>query len=175
MAYAKISLMGEINASRSHEFIKEFMDLEKKRTSDIIVLIDSEGGSVRQALALYDTLRTSPVKTVGLVVGSCLSAATLVLQGCTKRFLFPHATFMMHRGSASTGYVHESEFRSSYQSAVREEQDFQRALFAHCKISRAEFQKLNNRGTYLDAEETVRMGFADMVVAKRGYAKQRRK
>jgi ATP-dependent protease ClpP protease subunit len=176
MSYKKISLMGEITASRSNEFINDFMDLEAKRGGgDIIILIDSEGGSVRHALALYDTIKTSPVRTFGLVVGQCLSAATLVLQACTQRLLLPHTTFMMHRGSAGTGFVHESEFRASYRAACREEKDFNEALFQRCKISQREFEKLNSRGAYLDAEETVKLGFADMVVARRGYTKQRRK
>ena len=176
MAVRRLNLFGEISPTNAHEFIEEFHELEEKRSGgDILVLIDSEGGSVPHALAIYDTLKSSPVRTLGLVVGQCLSAATLVLQGCSHRMMYPNASFMMHRGSAGTGYVHQSEFASIAKNAMEEMQRFDDLLFSHCKIKRREFERLNQKGVYLTSDEAKKYGFCDSVVVKRFYTKPRKR
>jgi ATP-dependent protease ClpP protease subunit len=176
MAIRRLSLFGEISPTKAHEFIEEFHELEEKKGGgDILVLLDSEGGSVPHALALYDTLRSSPNRTLGLVVGQCLSAATLVLQGCSHRMMYPNASFMMHRGTAGTGYVHQTEFLSIAKNAMEEMQRFDDLLFAHGKLKRREFEKLNQRGTYLTADATKKLGFCDSVVVQRFYTKPRKR
>ncbi len=176
MAIRKVSLFGEISPAKTHEFIDEFLTLEEKRGGgDILVLIDSEGGSVPHALALYDTLRSSPVRTLGLVVGQCLSAATLVLQGCSHRMMLPNASFMMHSGSSTTGYVPHSEFAAAARNTDREMGLFDALLFAHGKLKRSKFNSLNRKGAYLTADETKKHGFCDAVVVSRFYTKPRKR
>lgn len=178
MSVRRVNLFGEINPESAHEFIEEFHKLEDKRGGgDILVLIDSEGGSVPHALALYDTLRSSSVRTVGLVIGQCLSAATLVFQGCQHRMMYPNASFMMHGGMNNTGYTPANEFRAAAQNQLQEFERFDELLLAHSggKCSRREFKRLNQQGKYLGAEETKKLGFCDFVVVKRCYAKPRKR
>jgi ATP-dependent protease ClpP protease subunit len=178
MPIKRVNLFGEINAESAHEFIEEFHKLEDKRGGgDILVLLDSEGGSVPHALALYDTLRSSPVRTVGLVIGQCLSATTLVLQGCSYRMMYPNASFMMHGGMNNTGYTPANEFRAAAQNQLEEFERFDEMLFSHAqgKISRKEFNRLNQQGKFLSAEEAKKLGFCDFVVVKRHYGKPRKR
>jgi ATP-dependent Clp protease protease subunit len=176
MKIRRVNLFGAIDAETAHEFIEKFHELEDKRSGgDILVLIDSEGGSVPHALAIYDTLRSSPVRTVGLVIGQCLSAAALVLQGCSYRLMYPNASYMMHRGSSSTGYVPQSEFAGAARNVDREMNLFDDLLFAHGKLKRRDFNRLLLSGRYLTSEETKAAGFCDLVVAKRSYTKPRKR
>lgn len=79
---------------------------------DIYLYINSPGGSVYDALAIYDTMQyvTNDVQTVG--IGVQASAAAFLLSSGTKgkRFLLPHSTVMIHQPSSGTrGKVTDQE------------------------------------------------------------------
>src|SRR6187402_2216764 len=65
---------------------------------DIYFYINSPGGSVYDALAIYDTMQfvTNDIQTVG--IGVQASAAAFLLSSGTKgkRSILPHATVMIH-------------------------------------------------------------------------------
>lgn len=79
---------------------------------DIFFYINSPGGSVYDALAIYDTIQyiSNDVQTVG--IGMQASAAAFLLSSGTKgkRFLLPHSTVMIHQPSSGTrGRVTDQE------------------------------------------------------------------
>jgi ATP-dependent Clp protease protease subunit len=79
---------------------------------DIYFYINSPGGSVYDALAIYDTMQfvTNDVQTVG--IGMQASAAAFLLSSGTKgkRFVLPNATVMIHQPSSGTrGKVTDQE------------------------------------------------------------------
>ena len=79
---------------------------------DIYLYINSPGGSVYDALAIYDTMQyvTNDVQTVG--IGMQASAAAILLSSGTKgkRFLLPNSTIMIHQPSSGTqGKVTDQE------------------------------------------------------------------
>src|SRR6185295_4328716 len=79
---------------------------------DIFFYINSPGGSVYDALAIYDTMQyiTNDVQTVG--IGMQASAAAFLLSSGTKgkRLLLPNSTVMVHQPSSGTrGKVTDQE------------------------------------------------------------------
>lgn len=79
---------------------------------DIFLYINSPGGSVYDALAIYDTMKyvKNDIQTVG--IGMQASAAAFLLSSGTKgkRFLLPNATVMIHQPSSGTrGKVTDQE------------------------------------------------------------------
>src|ERR1700689_191337 len=79
---------------------------------DIFFYINSPGGSVYDALAIYDTMQfvSNDIQTVG--IGVQASAAAFLLSSGTKgkRFLLPNATVMIHQPSSGTrGKVTDQE------------------------------------------------------------------
>lgn len=65
---------------------------------DIWFYINSPGGSVRDGLAIYDTMRAIRPSVSTVCVGMAASMATIVLAGGTKgkRYSLPHSTIHMH-------------------------------------------------------------------------------
>lgn len=80
-----------------------FLDNENSK-KDIYLYINSPGGSVYDALAIYDTMQhvKADIQTVG--IGIQASAAAFLLSSGTKgkRFLLPHASVMIHQPSSGT-------------------------------------------------------------------------
>jgi len=85
--------------------IAQMLFLENENPKkDIKLYINSPGGSVYDALAVYDTMKhiKCDIETVG--IGVQASAAAFILSSGTKgkRYLLPHATVMIHQPSAGT-------------------------------------------------------------------------
>ena len=88
-----------------------FLQAEDSK-KDIFFYINSPGGSVYDALAIYDTMQyvTNDIQTVG--IGMQASAAAFLLSSGAKgkRFILPNATVMIHQPSTgSQGKVTDME------------------------------------------------------------------
>lgn len=79
---------------------------------DIFFYINSPGGSVYDALAIYDTMQyiTNDVQTVGIGIQASAAAFLLSSGSKGKRFVLPNATVMIHQPSSGTrGKVTDQE------------------------------------------------------------------
>lgn len=84
--------------------------VSKKKRSELLLMICSEGGDIAAAFALIDVMRSSklPIKTVGL--GQIASAGLLIfLAGeAGRRVLTPNTSILSHQFSwGSDGKAHE--------------------------------------------------------------------
>ena len=72
---------------------------------DIALYLNSPGGSVSAALAMYDTMRLIPndVSTLALGLAGSMAQFLLCAGSPGKRFSLPHAQILMHQGSAGFG------------------------------------------------------------------------
>ncbi len=61
-----------------------------------ILYFDSCGGSVYTGLALATLIRTRGLKTTGVVIGECSSAALLPFAACSRRFVTHQSTLLFH-------------------------------------------------------------------------------
>jgi ATP-dependent Clp protease protease subunit len=94
-----VLLRGMINQEAANQVISRLLLLQGFSSEPINLLIDSNGGSLGYALRISDVISyvlAAPVK--GIVIGDCLSAATLVLLHCTERISTPNASFLIHSG-----------------------------------------------------------------------------
>lgn len=81
-------------------------------TRDIWLYINSPGGSVRDGLAIYDTMQIISPDVNTVCVGRAGSMATILLAGGTrgKRYALPHSTIHFHpAGGGAQGYAPDVE------------------------------------------------------------------
>jgi ATP-dependent Clp protease, protease subunit len=79
---------------------------------DIWFYINSPGGSVRDGLAIYDTMQLIAPNVNTVCLGRAGSMATILLAGGAKgkRFALPHATIHFHpAGGGAEGYAPDLE------------------------------------------------------------------
>ncbi len=69
---------------------------------EILLMINSPGGSVSAGLAIYDTMRAIGPDVATLAMGLAASMGQFLLSGGTpgKRYALPHSRILMHQGSA---------------------------------------------------------------------------
>ncbi len=108
-----IFLSGEVNETTANLIVAQLLFLQaESSTKDISIYINSPGGFVYDAFAIYDTMKfiKNDIQTVG--IGVQASAAAFILSSGTKgkRFLLPNATVMIHQPSSGTsGKVTDQE------------------------------------------------------------------
>src|SRR3954464_6784706 len=108
-----VFLGSDVNELTANLIVAQMLFLQSQDAKkDIYLYINSPGGSVYDALAIYDTMQfvTNDVQTVG--IGVQASAAAFLLSSGTKgkRFVLPHSTVMIHQPSSGTrGKVTDQE------------------------------------------------------------------
>lgn len=61
----------------------------------------SPGGDLDINYALIDTIKMSKTPIIGINIGQCASAAAYIFLSCHKRYMLPHAYFILHQGSGT--------------------------------------------------------------------------
>jgi ATP-dependent Clp protease protease subunit len=108
-----VFLGSDVNEASANIVVAQLLFLQAEDPKkDIYFYINSPGGSVYDALAIYDTMQyvTNDIQTVG--IGMQASAAAFLLSSGTKgkRFVLPNATVMIHQPSSGTrGKVTDQE------------------------------------------------------------------
>jgi len=100
-----IFLGTDVNEASANIIVAQLLFLQSEDPKkDISIYINSPGGSVYDALAIYDTMQylSNDIQTVG--IGVQASAAAFLLSSGTKgkRFILPNSTVMIHQPSSGT-------------------------------------------------------------------------
>ena len=138
----------------------------KKKKKELLLMICSDGGSMENAFALIDVMKSSsiPVKTVGL--GSIASSGLLIFLAGTKgrRVLTPNTSILSHQYSwGSDGKHHElwavtKEFGLAHERMVRH---YQESTGLDEETIKTKLLPAND--VYLSAEEALALGICDYI------------
>ena len=82
----------------------------------------SPGGDLDINYALIDTIKLSKTPIIGINIGQCASAAAYIFLSCHKRYMLPHAYFILHQGSGTLSGTFEQicAQMEDYQQQVEE-------------------------------------------------------
>ena len=132
---------------------------------DIYFYINSPGGSVYDALAIYDTMQyvTNDVQTVG--IGVQASAAAFLLSSGTKgkRFILPNSTVMIHQPSSGTkGKVTDQEI--DLRESLRIKKLLETIMAKNTGQKPEKIHEDMERDKWLDANEAKKYGIIDAVI-----------
>ncbi|MBI1856992.1 ATP-dependent Clp protease proteolytic subunit [Candidatus Saccharibacteria bacterium] len=141
-----------------------FLDNEDNK-KDIFLYINSPGGSVYDALAIYDTMRyvKADIQTVG--IGVQASAAAFLLSSGTKgkRFILPHSTVMIHQPSSGTrGKVTDQEI--DLRESLRVKKLLEEIMAENTGQKLEKIHTDMERDKWLTAEEAKKYGIVDSVI-----------
>lgn len=165
MAQRIINISGEISQEVYDSVFECLIELEIEH-KPITVYLNSVGGDVRQAMALYDLLSTSNCEIIGIVVGNCYSATPLILQACKKRLATPNSEFMLHQGSFNCEAVHGSEMKSVFEADLADNKKHNGIVFAKSKNPK-KLKRYLKAGKYFSADEAVELGLIDGIIRHR--------
>lgn len=134
---------------------------------ELVLEINSWGGSVTAGAEIYSVLRASGVHTVAEVQSLAASAASYLCLGCDEVQISPVAQMMIHLPSACTEGDRTAHLRSVQMlDSTREAILNAYELKAGGKADRAEFRRMMSNETWLTAQEAVDCGLADGIIGE---------
>lgn len=151
------------NAVIAQMIFLEYEDPEK----DIIVYINSPGGSVSAGLAIYDTMQHVKCDVSTICVGSAASMGAILLGAGTKgkRFILPHSRVMIHQpAGGATGQA--SDISITAKEIVKIKSQLNGILAKHTEKPLEEIVKDTDRNFYLNAQEAIAYGLVDSVLSR---------
>jgi ATP-dependent Clp protease protease subunit len=167
-----IFLGDDVNEHTANLVVAQMLFLENQDPNkDIILYINSPGGSVYDALAIYDTMQfvKSDIQTVGIGVQASAAAFLLSSGSKGKRFLLPHATVMIHQPSSGTrGKVTDQEI--DLREALRVKKLMESIMAKNTGQKMEKIHEDMERDFWLTAEEAVKYGLVDNVIDSRKLA-----
>jgi ATP-dependent Clp protease protease subunit len=141
-----------------------FLDAENSK-EDIKIYINSPGGSVTSALALYDTIQHVKADVSTICIGQAASAAAVLL-ACGrkgKRFALPNARVLIHQVMGGVeGQQKDVEIQAREMLRIKNQLNL--ILERHTGQSVNKLEKDTDRDYFLTAEEAKKYGIIDKII-----------
>jgi ATP-dependent Clp protease protease subunit len=164
-----IFLGGPIVDPAANVVIAQLLFLESQDPkADIKLYINSPGGSVSSALAVYDAMRYVKPDVATICVGLAASAAAVLLAAGAKgkRYALPNAEILIHQVMGGTeGQAIEIKIEAEHILRVKERLN---QILAH--HTGQPFEKIENdtdRNFYMTVEEARNYGLIDEIIRNR--------
>jgi ATP-dependent Clp protease protease subunit len=161
-----IFLGNDVNQASANIIVAQLLFLQAEDPKkDIFFYINSPGGSVYDALAIYDTMQyvTNDIQTVG--IGVQASAAAFLLSSGTKgkRFALPHSTVMIHQPSSGTrGKVTDQEI--DLRESLRIKKLLEEIMARNTGQKPDKIHEDMERDKWLTAEDAKKYGIVDAII-----------
>lgn len=161
-----IFLGDEVNQHTASLIVAQMLFLEAEDPKkDIMLYINSPGGSVYDGLAIYDTMQhlKCDVATVGVGMQASMGAFLLASGTKGKRSILPHATVMIHQPSAGTrGKVTDMEI--DLKEGLRLKKLLNTILSNSTGQTVEQIEKDSDRDRWMTAEEAKKYGIVDKII-----------
>jgi ATP-dependent Clp protease, protease subunit len=163
----RIIFLGEdVNEHTANLVVAQLLHLAGEDSKkDIMFYINSPGGTVYDALAIYDTMQyiKPDIQTIG--IGVQASAAAVLLSSGTKgkRSLLPHATVMIHQPrGGSEGVITDQEIR--LKESLRIKKVLTDIMAKNTGQKRERIHKDMERDYWMTAIEAKKYGLVDEII-----------
>ncbi len=155
-----------IEDSMANTVIAQLLFLESQDSKeDIKIYINSPGGSVTSALAIYDTMQYVKSDVSTICIGMAASAASLLLSAGEKgkRLILPNAEVMIHQvlGGAQ-GQASDIDIQARHILKIKSR--LNKILAKHTGKTVAQVEKDSDRDYYMSADEAKKYGIVDKVI-----------
>jgi len=162
-----IFLAGPITDAVANSVIAQLLYLASKDAKkDIQLYINSPGGVLTAALAIYDTIQyvKCPVSTV--CVGAAGSGAAVLLAAGSKgkRFALPNAEILLHQVAVSGLAGQAVEIEITAKQVMKLKNKINRILAKHTNQPLEKIETDTDRDFYLSVEEAREYGVIDEVI-----------
>ena len=164
-----IFLGDEIDDNTASLVVAQMLFLEMEDPdADIMLYINSPGGSVTSGMAIYDTMRylKCEVSTVCVGMAASMGAFLLAAGAKGKRKALPHAEIMIHqplggaRGQATDIQIHAEQI-------LKTKKTLNELLAQNTGKPLKTIEKDVERDHFLTAQEALDYGLSDEIIAPR--------
>ena len=161
-----VFLGGPIEDALANTVIAQLLFLEHEDPKkDILLYINSPGGSVTATLAIYDTIQYVKPDVATFCIGMAASGAAVLLAAGKKgkRFTLPNSEILLHQVMGEAG-GQATEIEIAAKQIVRVKAQLNQILSKHTGQPISKVEKDTDRDFWLTPEEAKKYGIVDEII-----------
>ncbi len=160
----------QIDDASANDVMAQLLTLEGVDPDrDIIMYINSPGGSFTAMTAIYDTMQYVRPEISTVCLGQAASAAAVLLSAGTpgKRMALPNSRIIIHQPATEGGYGQGSDIEIQAKEILRMRTQLEQMLAKHTHHPQDKVRRDIERDKIMTAEEAREYGLVDTVLASR--------
>lgn len=161
-----IFLGGPVEDISANSIIAQLLFLDSQNSKeDIKLYINSPGGQVTSALAIYDTMQHVKSDVSTICIGLAASAAALLLASGKegKRIILPNSEVLVHQVMGGTqGQATDIDIHARHILNIKKR--LNEILAKHTKQPISKVEKDTERDYFMSAEEAKKYGIVDKII-----------
>lgn len=161
-----IFLGGPIDDAVANSIIAQLLFLASQNAKeDIKIYINSPGGQVTSALAIYDTMQHVKPNVSTICIGMAASAAALLLAAGEKgkRMILPNGEVMIHQVMGGTqGQATDIDIHARHILSIKKK--LNEILSKHTGNALVKVEKDAERDYFMSADEAKKYGVVDKII-----------
>jgi ATP-dependent Clp protease protease subunit len=165
----------QIDDASANDIMAQILHLEAEDPDrDILMYINSPGGSFTSLMAIYDTMQFVRPDIQTYCLGQAASAAAVILAAGTegKRFALPNTRVMIHQPSLEGVYGQVSDLEIQANEIQRMRRLLESTLARHTGKTPEQVREDIERDKVLTADEAKEYGIVDEVLPYRKLSAQ---
>ncbi|WP_346538639.1 ATP-dependent Clp protease proteolytic subunit [Micromonospora sp. DPT] len=160
----------QVDDASANDVMAQLLTLEGTDPDrDIIMYINSPGGSFTAMTAIYDTMQYVRPDISTVCLGQAASAAAVLLSAGTpgKRMALPNSRIIIHQPATEGGYGQGSDIEIQAREILRMRTQLEDMLSRHCNRPIEQVRKDIDRDKIMTAEEAKGYGLVDTILTSR--------
>src|SRR5579875_950735 len=157
----------QIDDASANDVMAQLLTLESiDPDRDILMYINSPGGSLTSMMAIYDTMQYIQPEIQTYCLGQAASAAAVLLAAGTKgkRMALPNSRILIHQPAIEQGYGQSSDLEIQAREILRMRNSMERLLARHTGRDEEQIRRDVERDKFFTAEEAKEYGLVDEVL-----------
>ncbi|MFC1525319.1 ClpP family protease [Candidatus Latescibacterota bacterium] len=164
----KVFLWSPVHDDSAREVVTRLLSLDTEDPKkEIVLYINSPGGSVHDGLAIYDAMQaiSAPVSTVCTGLAASMGAVLLAGGEKGRRFTWPHARIMIHQPSVmGTITARATDLDIHAREIIKTREEINRLLAEHTGQDVEKIAKDTDRDYFMSSEEATEYGLVDEII-----------
>ncbi len=157
----------QIDDASANDVMAQLITLESiDPDRDILMYINSPGGSMTSMMAIYDTMQYIQPEIQTFCLGQAASAAAVLLAAGTagKRMALPNSRILIHQPAIESGYGQSSDLEIQAREIQRMRSAMEHVLASHTGKDEDAIRRDIERDKFLTADEAKEYGLVDEVL-----------
>jgi len=164
---AKLSIRRPINKDgvagiNGDDFAREMEFLAAEGVEEVIIDINSVGGSIKEGFSIFTAIKDAPFKTVTRVVGIAASMAGIISQAGDHRIILDYGIFHAHGPQVPKGAKVEAALLDKMLGSLKT------MIATRSALPEAKISEMLGKETVLTALEATELGFFDEIERSKG-------
>jgi ATP-dependent Clp protease, protease subunit len=157
----------QIDDASANDVMAQLITLESiDPDRDILIYINSPGGSMTSMMAIYDTMQYVQPDIQTFCLGQAASAAAVLLAAGTKgkRMALPNSRILIHQPAIESGYGQSSDLEIQAREIQRMRAAMEHVLAVHTGRDEEQIRRDTERDKFLTAQDAKEYGLVDEVL-----------